>query len=416
MTHNHKPENQEPTRHPISRRRFLEMAGAAAAGLLISSCTPATVVPSADPGEAAPTTVPPTATEAAEAAATVAPTATPAAASSAAKVPGSGELTSRVALRTAKDYDRRTIYNAVRDMLDDLGGLSDVVGSGDRVAIKTNLTGGLGNNGPAGLSPMESFVTHPEVVRALGALVRDAGAKEVLIVEAVYQWGSYTEWGYEEIAKDIDATLIDLNATDPYSEFLDVPVPGGSEMYETYIFNPLLTEVDAFMSVAKMKCHWVAGVTHSLKNLFGLVPARFYRLSEQHSHRSEFHGPSDKTAGQRVPRIIVELNKARPIDLALIDGVLTTEGGEGPWIQTFGPIAPGVMLAGKDPVATDAVATACQGFDPAGAAMTVPYVRGENHLALAAEAGLGTNRLEEIEVLGAAIEDVVTDFKPCVVS
>jgi uncharacterized protein (DUF362 family) len=188
-------------------------------------------------------------------------------------------------------------------------------------------------------------------------------------------------------------------------------VPGGGELYESYIFNPLLAEVDAFMSVAKMKCHWVAGVTHSLKNLVGLVPARFYQLSSQHSHRSEFHGPSDETAGQRVPHIIVELNKARPVDFALIDGVLTTDGGEGPWIQGFGPVAPGLLLAGKDPVATDAVATACQGFDPAGADLVPPYVRGLNHIALAAAAGLGTNRLDEIEVLGPSVEDVVTPFK-----
>ena len=69
---------------------------------------------------------------------------------------------------------------------------------------------------------MQSFVTHPEVVRALGALVLDAGAAEVYIVEAVYQWGSYTEWGYEDAAKDIGATLIDLNSPDPYDEFVDV--------------------------------------------------------------------------------------------------------------------------------------------------------------------------------------------------
>ena len=411
----HSQDQVPHARRPLSRRWFLEMAGLAAAGLLVSRCAPE---PADDAVEIAPATAVPEATQdvvtqvAAEAAATE--TITPVATAAAESVPSTG-ASSQVAIAAVKDYDRKRIYDAVRDMVDDLGGLGDVVRPGDRVAIKVNLTGGLGNNGPAGLSPMESFVTHPEVVRALGSLVRDAGAKEVLIVEAVYQWGSYVEWGYEEIAKDIDATLIDLNATDPYGDFVNVKVPGGSEMYQDYIFNPILQEVDALMSVAKMKCHWVAGVTHSLKNLFGLVPARFYRLSEQHAHRSEFHGPTDETAGQRVPRIIVELNKARPIDFALVDGVLTTEGGEGPWIGPFGPIAPGVLFAGKDPVATDAVATAAQGFDPTAPGMTEPFVRGENHLNLAAAAGLGTNRLDEIDVLGAAIEDVVTKFRPCVI-
>jgi uncharacterized protein (DUF362 family) len=389
---------------------------------LISACAPdgspqtgdadtgARATPTPEAAEVAPTTVPPTATEAAAAEATsttAAPTTAPTAAPTG--------LSSKVAVATAQDYERQATYNTIRDMLDDLGGLGDVVRPGDTVAIKTNLTGGLGNNGPAGLSPMESFVTHPEVVRALGALALDAGAKEVLIVEAVYQWGSYTQWGYEEIAEEIGATLIDLNAPDPYDDFIDVKVPGGGEMYESYIFNPILQEIDVFMSAAKMKCHWVAGVTHALKNLFGLVPARFYRLNPQHSHRSEFHGPSDKTAGQRVPQIITELNKSRPVHFALIDGIKTTEGGEGPWIQTFGPIAPGVLFAGKDPVATDAVATAAQGFDPMADDYVEPFVRGRNHLNMAVAAGLGTNRLDEIEVVGASIDDVKVDFRPCVI-
>jgi uncharacterized protein (DUF362 family) len=320
-----------------------------------------------------------------------------------------------VAIATARDYDRTGIYNAVRDMLDNLGGIGDIVKPGARVAIKTNLTGGLGNNGPPGLSPMESFVTHPEVVRALGALVRDAGASDVYIVEAVYQWGSYTEWGYEEIAQELGATLIDLNSPAPYDDFTQVAIPGGGALYDAFTLNPLLQDIDAFMSVSKMKCHWVAGVTHTLKNLFGLVPLQFYRQSARDTYRSGFHGPSDDTAGQRVPEIIVDLNKTRPIHLGLIDGVLTTEGGEGPWIQTFGPIAPGVLFAGKDPVATDAVATAAQGFDPTAPAFAVPFVRGKNHIAIAAAAGLGTNRLDEIEVLGTSIADVRRDFKPCVV-
>jgi len=419
-------------RKVLSRRRFLELAGTVAAGALVSSCVPA--VPASDapattaaPTEVMPTDVPPAAeaatrtpagvAEATEAAATAtsAPTvegATPVPTEVPTKAPApvaSGGP--KVAIGTARDYDRATMESVMRDMLDGIGGLGDVVRPGDRVAMKVNLTGGVGNNGPAGYSPMESFVTHPETVRALAGLVRDAGASEVLIVEAVYQWESYTQWGLDAVAADMGATLVDLNATDPYDDFLHFPVPGGGTVYPDYILNPLLQDVDVFMSIAKMKCHFVAGVTHSLKNLFGLVPARFYRLSDNHSHRSEFHGPTNETAGDRVPKIIVDLNKSRPIHFALVDGVLTTDGGEGPWIGSFGAVQPGALFAGKDPVATDAVATAAQGFDPEAAHYTEPFIRGLNHLALAAAAGLGTNRLSEIEVVGASVEDVRTPFK-----
>jgi uncharacterized protein (DUF362 family) len=242
-------------------------------------------------------------------------------------------------------------------------------------------------------------------------MVRDAGARELYIVEAVYEWKSYQEWGYEPLAKALNATLIDLNDTRPYSDFAKTRVGDGAFVYPEFTFNHLLEEADAFISVPKVKCHWSCGVTHSLKNLVGLVPARFYRLDEQHNHRSAFHG-SDQEMGTRLPRVVMDLNRARPIQFALLDGVKTTEGGEGPWIKGLAPVEHGILIAGKDPVATDAVATATMGFDPTCDPPNPPFLRSDNHLNLARELGLGTNRLEEIEVVGAAIADVRRLFAP----
>ncbi len=359
----------------MSRRDFLRLVGATATGLLVAGCmpsksrTPSTVV-----------------------------TKTP--------------TSAKVAIAQATDYDPKVIYKRVRDLLDNLGGLKDVVSSGDRVAIKVNLTGGTNFTGPNGLPAIETYITHPEIVRALGQLVRDAGAREIFITEAVYEWGSYTDWGYEDVAKDLDATLVDLNGTRPYSDYATIPVPGGGEIYKSYIFNHILQDVDVFMSVSKMKCHWSCGVTHTMKNLIGLVPAKLYRLTPKHNHRSAFHGPDEKSAGYRLPRIITELNRTRPIHLAVIDGIKTTEAGEGPWLKDMSPVAPGVLFAGKNALATDTVATAAMGFDPNAASMSVPFVRSDNHLKLARELGMGTNHLEEIDIVGSSIGDVLYDFKP----
>ena len=115
---------------------------------------------------------------------------------------------------------------------DAIGGLGDIVSSGDRVAIKVNLTGGTSVQPLRGVSAIESYITHPEVVRALGQLLRDAGARELLIVEAVYEWASYVEWGYVDIADAIGAQLIDLNDTDPYNDFSETAVGEGSFIYD----------------------------------------------------------------------------------------------------------------------------------------------------------------------------------------
>jgi uncharacterized protein (DUF362 family) len=214
------------------------------------------------------------------------------------------------------------------------------------------------------------------------------------------------------VAQDIGATLIDLNASDPYTDYAATPVPEGRFVYKDFVFNHVLEDVDAFMSVSKLKCHYHCGVTHTMKNLIGLVPARFYTLEPEHNYRSAFHGTADQTAS-RLPGVIMDLVRARPIDFGLIDGIQTTEGGEGPWIQTLAPVKADVLLAGKDVVATDAVATAVMGFDPTTDAPNPPFLRAKNHLNMAYELGLGTNRLEEIEILGLDIADVQTKFEPC---
>jgi hypothetical protein len=53
------------------------------------------------------------------------------------------------------------------------------------------------------------------------------------------------------------------------------------------------------------------------------------------------------------------------------------------------------------------------GFDPASVYPATPFLRSDNHLSLAQTMGLGTHRLEQIEVVGASIDDVRFEFEPC---
>lgn len=384
---------QRPCSCPtMSRRRFLWSMGVIAAGSLAAGCLPK---PPVGPGPT-PTLTP-----------TIPPTGTPA---SAPTVPPSPPLLSQVAIAQVESYDRSLVRRQVQALLDGLGGLDDLISSGDRVAIKVNLVGGSYFKPWPGVSAIESYVTHPEVVRALGELLRDAGAGELFIVEAVYDDASYSRWGYEEVAQTMGATLLDLNNPYPYKDFASTPVGENCFIYEDFVFNHILEEVDVFVSTGKMKCHFNCGVTNSMKNLIGLLPASHYRLSEDHWWRSALHGTGNETKA-RLPRVILDLNRARPIHLALIDGIRTAEGGEVPR-GSFNPVAPGMLIAGKNPVATDAVATAAMGFDPTINPPAAPFLRGDNYLNLACELGLGTNRLEEIEVVGTAIDDVRYQFEP----
>lgn len=367
----------------ISRRDFLRLTGAAAIGMLGMGCQ------SDEQPDAGGVTQGSTAPE----------------------INPNAEQIARVAIAQAQDYNEETLDNRIAQLLDQLGGLGDIVSSGDAVALKVNLTGGTKSGAIPGYTAMDTFVTHPLVVKSLIKQVQAAGAKEIFIVEAVYEWDSYKLWGYEEIAEATQAKLIDLNESAPYSDFVEVSVGDGNLVYPSFTFNQLLQDVDVFMSVSKMKNHYSAGVTHTMKNLYGLVPYRFYRLNGSDNYRSSFHGEAKETRA-RLPRIIVDLNRARSVDFGLVDGVKTTEAGEGPWIATITPIKPGLLVAGKNPVATDAVSTALMTHDPMGEYPDAPYIRCENHLNIASSTGLGPNNLDEIEVVGAEIEKVRVEFSP----
>jgi len=317
----------------------------------------------------------------------------------------------QVGITRAATYEPKLVRQQVQSLFESLGGLKDVVRPGDKVVVKVNLTGGIkGGLPPAGTTAPESYVTHPSVAGAIGELLLDAGAKELSIVDSVSEWESFVDWGYIDMAQRIGARLIDLNGTEPYSDYASVLVGKDWFIYEKFIFNHILEEADVFVSVAKMKCHWLLGITQSMKNLVGLAPFKLYERKPGDGNRTGFHG-ADAETKHRLPRVVMDLNRARPIHLSLIDGIQTVQGGEGPWNQDLILKSPGILIGGKNPVATDAVAAAAMGFDPTTDYPNPPFLRAENHLNIARQLGLGTNRLEDIDILGARLEDVKMHFQ-----
>jgi uncharacterized protein (DUF362 family) len=65
---------------------------------------------------------------------------------------------------------------------------------------------------------------------------------------------------------------------------------------------------------------------------------------------------------------------------------------------------PGLIIAGRNAVATDAVGTAVMGYDPRTPRMTHPFDKGDNFLLLAEQAGLGSADPAQIDVRGLSIE------------
>ena len=110
-----------------------------------------------------------------------------------------------------------------------------------------------------------------------------------------------------------------------------------------------------------------------------------------------------------MPRHTVDAVGIRPIDLVIIDGIETVSGGEGPWVKELAVQRPGLLLAGRNPVCTDSVATAVMGYDPMGAPATGP-VPGRQPPGHGRRAGPGDEQPEEIEVVGLSIKEARHPF------
>ena len=184
-----------------------------------------------------------------------------------------------------------------------------------------------------------------------------------------------------------------------------------------------------------MKEHATAGITLSMKNLFGITPATIYgsgagedepsdmprggrslihagNRQPSKSAPSENDPSSPREGGYRVPRVVADLVAARPIHLAIVDGIVTMTGGEGPWVRgDLRVIQPGVLMAGTNCVTTDAVGAAIMGFDPMADRGTAPFETCDSTLRLAEEHGVGTRDLRRIEVIGTSIAQARFPFR-----
>lgn len=340
-----------------------------------------------------------------------------------------------VAVGACRTYEVGAVTARLAELFDLIGGIAGLVG-GKWVTVKVNLTGKAGAP-MLGLAPNVTYQTHFNVVLALADLLRRAGARHIRVVESVYSnLGSAElfrrsgwDWGALQ-ATGGDVSFEDTRNLGSYPSYARLAVPGGGSLFPSYDLNRAYQETDVFVSLAKLKNHAEAGVTLATKNSFGITPLSLYgddAGSEQAAQarvKILHDGALDPPAGVaaelrkdtprlprwRVPRVIVDLLGARPIDLAIIDGVETVAGGEGPWIPgELRHLKPGLLLAGRNAVCTDAVATAVMGYDPRAPSGARPFP-GDNHLELAAAAGLGTNDLARIEVRGLSIDQARVPF------
>ncbi len=334
----------------------------------------------------------------------------------------------KVAIVSCRSYGPE-VRAALEKSFNLIGGIGKLV-RGKTVAVKLNLTGT--SFAPfLGLPVGETYMTHYATAAALATALFAAGAKRVRFVEstaskemleATLTGGGWDVRALVALGKVEFENTRNLGNGQRYSH---LRVPNRGYMFSSFELNHAYTDTDVLISLAKLKNHLTAGVTLSMKNLFGLPPNTLYGAKTGEDAvgvRFPLHDPrgherirlpglnegiTSAKPGWRVPRVTVDICAARPIDLAVIDGITAMRGGEGPWCaggSRVEPTKPGVIIAGFNPVSTDAVGTAVMGYPDPRAQGLRPFESCDNHLLLAEQAGLGTADLGQIDVRGLEIE------------
>jgi uncharacterized protein (DUF362 family) len=220
--------------------------------------------------------------------------------------------------------------------------------------------------------------TSPGVLRAVCEVLKEH-AGQITIVESdgthYPAEAAFEKNGVYRLADELGLKVQNLSK----DELVEIPDPRmkGFGLARTWL------DADVFVTLPVLKTHGTTVFTGALKNQWGCIP-RFDRIL-LHKYLHD---------------LIAEINRIRPVSLALMDGLVGMQG-RGP-INGY-PINLNVLLASCDPVALDATAMRLIGLEPTSA----------RHVVQAQRLGLGTLDPKTIEVEGPFAE-LQTSVEPAV--
>ena len=279
------------------------------------------------------------------------------------------------------------VYEALKRATDPLTESWDRLRKANRIGIKFNQDKEPKNRVYYG-GQLQQLVSK-KLARAFLRLLRERTDAQIVVPDvsfySMYHPSVTLEqtMTFADIFEEFDVEYV--NGIEP--PFTRVEVPGGGQMFARYLLPEKAVEVDEFISVAKLKNHAFMGITLTLKNLFGLMPAE----PEGHT-RTYFHHLV------RMPYMLADLGRIFDPCLNIVDGMIGQAGREWGNGRDEGPTQiANTIVAGNHTIATDACTAHLMGHDPMSDWLTPPFHRDRNSLLAAAEGGFGTVNLDEID-------------------
>lgn len=212
--------------------------------------------------------------------------------------------------------------------------------AGKRVVLKPNLVE---------YRPERVINTHPTVVDAVIQLCKKEGAAEIVVAEGPGHWRNVhflvKESGLGAVLDKHGVRFVDINHDEPV-KMLNL---GRLTRLDYLYMSRTVLNADVLISLPKLKTHHWAGVTLSLKNLFGTLPGICYGW------------PKNELHWRGVPHSVVDIACTRGPNLAIVDAVVGMEG-DGPLAGTAKHV--GALVMGVDPLAVDCTGARLMGIPP----------------------------------------------------
>jgi uncharacterized protein (DUF362 family) len=243
--------------------------------------------------------------------------------------------------------------------------------------------------------------------------VRDPATNDAVFQGRVRVDGLTFDWGadefpgtggsYERLLQDLGRSFpgktfdyIDLNydaVRDASGALKRTEVPrtakgiGAFGNRPDYFITKTVRDCDFLISVPVMKVHEGCGITACFKNYVGTAPREAYQSADYFAN-GLLH--DEQTIEDRFDGMIVDLAAFHPPDYCVIDGIRGLQYAVHNAHRSDQGVRSNLVLAGEDPVAADALAARLMGFNP----WDIDYLH------MAAQRGLGTRDLADVEVVG----------------
>ncbi len=229
------------------------------------------------------------------------------------------KLLPSLAIGHGTDHDK-----TIRAAIGALGGMGRFIKKGDVVVIKPNVA--------FDRPPALAATTHPDALRTVARMVREAGASKILVADNPINSpaGCFLKSGLREVAAELGLDLV-------YPEtngFSPLQLDGEILRHWTFFHQPF-RRATKVIGVAPCKDHNLCHASMTMKNWYGLLGGR----------RNQFH--------QHIHSIVSDFALMMKPTLVVLDGmnVLMKNGPTGGRLSDVKKV--GTVVAGTDMVAVD---------------------------------------------------------------